>query len=71
MDRLFGLLLISLSILTGAILSQNLYLILIVFVIGIVLFFFGGKKQRNEAKVEYTNEEIEKELEEINKISGA
>lgn len=68
MDRLFGLLLISLSLLTGAILTQNLYLVLIVFVLGIVLIFFGGKTQENEAEVKYSDEEIEKELEELNKI---
>ena len=65
MDRLFGLLLISLSLLTWAVLSQNLFLILIVFVLGIVLFFFGGKTERNENEVKYSNEEIEKELEEL------
>ena len=77
MNRLFGILIISLSLLTGAIILQNaitdgggpptmtVVLVLIVFVIGLALFFPGGGNTENDA--EYANEEIEKELEEFNK----
>jgi hypothetical protein len=66
--RLFGILIISLSLLTGAIILKNtmtIVLVLIVFVIGLVLFFSSGGNKDKE--VEYSNEEIEKELEELNK----
>lgn len=78
-NRLFGILIISLSLLTGAIILQNamtdgggpltltVVLVIIVFVIGLALFFSGGGNKKNEAEYEYTNEEIEKELEEFNK----
>lgn len=63
----------------GAIISQNsrtdggdpptmtVVLVIIVFVIGLALFFSGGGNKDNEAEYEYSNEEIEKELEEFNK----
>ncbi|EPD50855.1 hypothetical protein HMPREF1210_02363 [Paenisporosarcina sp. HGH0030] len=78
-NRLFGILIISLSLLAGAIISQNsrtdggdpptmtVVLVIIVFVIGLALFFSGGGNKDNEAEYEYSNEEIEKELEEFNK----
>ncbi|WP_316568800.1 hypothetical protein [Neobacillus sp. YIM B06451] len=73
MSKLFGFLIISLSLLTASILLQvamaagqslhtvSVLLILIVFILGILMLIPKGKDQNNE-EVLVPNEEIEAEL---------
>lgn len=79
MNRLFGILIICLSLLTSAVILQismtdvrslptmTVVLVLVVFLIGLALLIPDGGNTENEP--EYTNEEIEKELEEFNKMT--
>ncbi|GKV55386.1 hypothetical protein NCCP2222_13330 [Sporosarcina sp. NCCP-2222] len=61
MDRLMGILLICLTLLTAAIMFGLDWLLLIVFLIGLLLVVFGG--ERKEQKHEFlSDEEIESEL---------
>ncbi|MBM7661101.1 lipopolysaccharide export LptBFGC system permease protein LptF [Bacillus mesophilus] len=79
MNRLFGILIISLSLLTSAVIFQNAFtngggpplitivFVLIVFMIGVWLILSGGRKEIQEEQY-ISNEEIEKQLEdEFNK----
>jgi hypothetical protein len=63
MNRLFGILIICLSLLFGAILkpAMSFFLLAIVFIIGVVLYFSNNRKKESSL---VPNEEIEKELEE-------
>ncbi|WP_066072749.1 hypothetical protein [Neobacillus soli] len=61
MNRLFGLLIISLSLLTASIVLQVAWLILIVLILGILLLIPNSKNQTNKEK-SVSDEEIEAEL---------
>ncbi|QOR64805.1 hypothetical protein IM538_13160 [Cytobacillus suaedae] len=75
MNRLFGILIISLSLLTSAIIFQNAFangggppsitiaLVLVVFVMGGGLIFSNGKTKEKQEEPYISNEEIAKELE--------
>ncbi|QTD42131.1 hypothetical protein [Sporosarcina sp. Te-1] len=61
MDRLLGILIICLSMLTAAIIFEMGWLLFIVFIIGALLVVFGG--ERKVQKQEFvSDEEIESEL---------
>ncbi|ETI67757.1 hypothetical protein [Neobacillus vireti] len=61
MNRLFGLLIISLSLLTASIVLQVAWLILIVLILGILLLIPNSKNRNNENEF-VPDEEIEAEI---------
>ncbi|MCJ8007200.1 hypothetical protein ACFFF5_06800 [Lederbergia wuyishanensis] len=66
MKRLFGLLIISLSLLTASIVLEVAWLILIVLILGILLLIPDSKNQSDEEEF-VSDEEIEAELLNSNK----
>ncbi|MCG3087687.1 hypothetical protein [Sporosarcina cyprini] len=61
MDRLMGILLICLTMLTAAIMFGLDWLLLIVFLIGVLLVVFGGERKEQKQEI-VSDEEIESEL---------